>query len=165
MTSPTLELASETIALCMTTPVPIGVGEANEAENCGTGAGVFREKVGTTLRFRSLQSLTDALTVAENDSECTVDFDLDPTQVLRWNIAPAGDKDGVNLSYALPESVDVGTFRLYRNGVRQLRDDGGAADFRLTESGGAGTGYDTILMTTEALLAWELLTADYLVSA
>lgn len=163
--SPTLELASQTIELCMTTPVPVGVGEANDAENCGTGAGVFREKVGTTLRFRSLQSLSDALTVAENDPDCSVDFDLDPTQVLRWNVAPSGDKDGVNLNYLLPESVDVGTFRLYRNGVRQWRDDGGSADFRLTESGGAGTGYDTIVVTTEALLAWELLTADYLVSA
>lgn len=165
VTSVPLELVSQTIELCMTTPVPVGVGEANEAQNCGTGAGVYREKVGTTLRFRSLQSLSDALTVAENDPECTVDFDLDPTQVLRWNIAPTGDMDGVNLTYALPESADKGTFRLYRNGVRQLQDDAGSCDFRLTESGGVGTGHDTIVITTEALLGWELLTADYLVSA
>ena len=165
VTSQPLELVSQTIELCMTTPVPVGVGEANDAENCGTGAGIFREKVGTTLRFRSLQSLSGALTVAENDPECTVDFDLDPTQVMRWNIAPTGDKDGVNLTYTLPDNADKDTFRLYRNGVRQLQDDGGGCDFTLTESGGAGAGYDTIVMTTEALLGWELLTADYLVSA
>lgn len=163
--SQSLELVSSGIELCMTTPIPVGVGEANEAENCGTGAGVYREKVGTTLRFRSLQSLSDALTLAENDPECTVDFDLDPTQVLRWNISPTGDKNGVNLTYTLPETADKVTFRLYRNGVRQLQDDGGACDFTLVEGGGAGAGYDTIVFTTPALLSWELLTADYLVGA
>lgn len=161
----TLELASQSINLCMTTPVPVGVGEANDGQNCGTGVGVFRDKQGTTLRFRTLQSLSDALTVAENDPECSVDFDLDPTQILRWNIAPTGDKDGVNLSYALPDLVDKDTFRLYRNGVRQMQDDAGSCDFRLTESGGAGTGFDTVEITTPALASWELLTADYLVGA
>lgn len=161
----TLELVSETVQLCMTSPVPVGVGEANDGQNCGTGAGVYRDKVSTTLRFRSLQSLSDALTIAENDPECTVDLDLDPTQVLRWNVEPVGDKDGVNLAYVLPDAVDRETFRLYRNGIRQRAEDGDGSDFRLAESGGVGSGYDQIVITREALLDWELLTADYLVSA
>ena len=161
----TLELVSETIQLNMTTPIPVGVGEANDGQNCGTGAGVYRDKVSTTLRFRTLQSLSDALTVAENDPECSVDFDIDPTQVLRWNVVPAGDLDGLNLIYSLPEAADKATFRLYRNGVRQRQDDAGLSDFLMSESGGAGTGFDTVVLTTPAPLGWELLTADYLVSA
>lgn len=164
--SPTqLEMSSSPIQLCMTTPVPVGVGEANDGANCGTGAGVYRDKQGTTLRFRTLASLAAALTVAENDPECSVDFDLDLQQNLRWNVFPTGDKDGANLSYALPESVVPETFRLYRNGIRQREDDAGSCDFRLIEGGGAGAGYDTVVFTTPALLSWELLTADYLVSA
>lgn len=160
-----LELTSAGIDLCMTTPVPVGTGEANDGATCGTGAAVYRDKQGTTLRFRSLQSLSDALTVAENDPECSVDFDLDPTQILRWNVLPSGAKDGANLNYALPESVDRDTFRLYRNGVRIREDSASGCDFRLWESGGAGAGYDRIEITAPAMLDWELLTADYLVSA
>jgi len=160
-----LVLASASIDLQMTTPVPIGTGEANDGVNCGSGARVYRDKQGTTLRFRTLQSLSDALSVAENDPECSVDLDLDPTAVLRWNVAPTGALDGVNLTFTLPEAADKTTLRLYRNGVRQLQDDAGAADFKLEESGGSGAGYDTIVVTTPALLGWELLTADYLVSA
>ncbi|MBT8102934.1 MAG: hypothetical protein KJO95_08180 [Gammaproteobacteria bacterium] len=159
-----LQLASTGIDLCLTSPIPIGVGEANEAENCGAGAGVFREKVGTTLRFRSLQSLSDGLTIAENDGECTVDFDLDPTQLEKWNVTPSGDLNGVNVTYTLPDDVAATSLRLYRNGVRQKEDAGGACDFELGESGGAGTGYDTIVINTPALLSWEQLTADYLVA-
>lgn len=160
-----LELASSGINLSLASPIPVSSGEANDGASCGTGARVYRDKVGTTLRFRTLQSLSDALTVAENDPDCSIDFDLDPTQVLRWNVSPTGDKDGLNVDYALPESVDRPTFRLYRNGVRQSEDPGGASDFRLWESGGAGAGYDRIEITAPAMLDWELLTADYLVSA
>ena len=34
VSSPSLELASAPVNLCMTSPVPVGVGEANEAVNC-----------------------------------------------------------------------------------------------------------------------------------
>jgi len=165
VSSPSLELASAPVNLCMTSPVPVGVGEANEAVNCGTGAGVYRDKQGVTLRFRTLQSLTLALTVAENDPECSIDLDIDVTQVLRWNMTPAGLKDGLNLIYSLAEAVLPSTFRLYRNGIRQLEDVAGSCDFTLSESGGVGTGYDRITITAPALLDWELLTADYAVSA
>jgi len=164
VTAPALDLVSSPIDVCLTTPVPVGTGEANDGANCGTGAGVYRDKQGATLRFRSLQSLSDGLTFAENDAECTVDADLDLTQVERWNVEPSGDKDGANLTYTLPEAVLAATLRLYRNGVRLREDTGGGSDFALSESGGAGTGYDRITITAPALVGWELLTADYVLT-
>jgi len=74
----TTELSLETTPteLCFSSPVPVGSGEANTASNCGTGAGVYRDQQGVNLRFRSLRSLADGLKVEENDTDCTVDFDL-----------------------------------------------------------------------------------------
>lgn len=87
---------------------------------------------------------------------------IDQTSIERFNIEPSGAKNGVNTIFTLPENVVFSTFRLYRNGVRLREDSGGTCDFKLVESGGSGTGYDS-LETTDGypLLSWELLTADY----
>jgi len=85
---------------------------------------------------------------------------------FRWNQDLQGTKDGVNATFVLPggdqftQSGEL-VIRVYRNGQR-LRL-GSLNDYTVSESGGPGTGYDTILFLGPAPLPYEELTADYLV--
>ena len=47
-------------------------GEANTGENVGGGAGVFKDKLGETLRFRSLTSSDGSVTITENADEIDI---------------------------------------------------------------------------------------------
>ena len=61
----------------------------------------------------------------------------------RFNIEPAGAINGVNRIFTTPEDfVHNGdkTIRVYRNGQRQTVDE----DYTVSESGGVGTGFDTV---------------------
>jgi hypothetical protein len=167
ITTHTLELATQTLEVCFATPIPMSTGEANTASNCGDpeGVGIFNQKQGVNLEFRNLRSITDAIFLAVNPVDCTIDIDFDESANVRYNVEPVGDKDGLNIDYALPDTVVPSLFRLYRNGVRQMEDTLGTCDFRLSESGGVGTGYDTVEITTPALLSWEQLTADYVIAS
>lgn len=84
---------------------------------------------------------------------------------MRWNKDLVGAKDGVNQDFAVPggekfiQSGEI-IIRVYRNGVRQ--NFGADSDYTVSESGGVGTGYDTITFTGPAPLAYEELTADYM---
>lgn len=70
----------------------------------------------------------------------------------------AGVKDNVNLVFTTPELFIAETEKVYRNGVSLER----GGDYSISESGGVGTGYDTITLTAgSGLLAWEKLAADY----
>jgi hypothetical protein len=77
---------------------------------------------------------------------------------LKWNVVPAGDKDGLNTSYTTPDFFVDGTLRLYINGQRLLQ--GGSDDFTTSESGGVGTGFDTVTIAYPPRLKDNLL-ADY----
>lgn len=86
---------------------------------------------------------------------------------FRWNIDLIGARNGANVTYTTPEDFiqASGTYpnvviRVYWNGVR-LRL-GASNDYTVSESGGAGTGYDTIVMAV-APKADDQLTADYIV--
>jgi hypothetical protein len=84
---------------------------------------------------------------------------------LKYNIEPAGDKDGVNLVYTTPDYFlqdSLSTIRIYRNGQRL--SEGSGNDYTVSESGGVGTGYDTITITEDALLSDEALIVDYVVA-
>lgn len=70
-----------------------------------------------------------------------------------------GTKDGSNRIFTTPDYFLPDTIRVYRNGDRQ--DDG---DYVLSESGGVGTGYDTITFGPEnPPLSNEKLFADYVI--
>jgi hypothetical protein len=72
----------------------------------------------------------------------------------------AGPKDGVNRTYTAPEKFRPETIIVYRNGVTQ--DQGPAGDYVAVESGGPGTGYDTVQFGSQLPpLAVEKLFADY----
>jgi hypothetical protein len=85
---------------------------------------------------------------------------------LRLDIIPIGVIDGVNLTFTTPEKfVQVApiVIRVYRNGQRQaLLQDGGDGDYSVSESGGIGTGYDTITFVAGAKLKpGAVLRVDY----
>lgn len=51
-----------------------GGGEANTGANAGSGAGVFRDKTGTTLNFRSIVAATAAVVVSQLTDTIQVAF-------------------------------------------------------------------------------------------
>jgi hypothetical protein len=65
------------------TPPGATGGEANTASNIGTGSGLFKQKVGIDLEFRSIRTSDSILTVVENTGNNTVDIAF----------APSGDVD------------------------------------------------------------------------
>lgn len=76
-----------------------------------------------------------------------------------------GPRNGANLVFTLPETFDAGSLKVYRNGVREMRDQLGACDYVVSESGGAGTGFDTITFLDRPPIANENLFADYVPAA
>jgi hypothetical protein len=80
---------------------------------------------------------------------------------LRWDIAVSGSVDGVNLDFITPEKfVQVAplTIVVYRNGQRQTL----GGDYTVSESGGIGTGYDTITFASGAMVKpGTILRVDY----
>jgi len=81
----------------------------------------------------------------------------------RWQVEVLGPKNGLNLTYTTPEKFIPGSIQLYRNGSRLMRN-GPASDFSVTESGGLGTGYDTITLSAFPPKSNENLFSDYLLS-
>lgn len=83
----------------------------------------------------------------------------------RWNKDLVGTKDGVNQSFTIPdpEFVQIGetVIRVFYNGQRLRLGSGN--DYTVSESGGVGTGYDTVTLVGVAPFPQEELTADYLV--
>lgn len=80
-----------------------------------------------------------------------------------WGVALVGPKNGVNQTFTTPNKfVNLAggrTIRVFYNGVRQTEID----DYTLSESGGSGTGYDTVfLLTPKRARLGDALTADYI---
>lgn len=87
-----------------------------------------------------------------------------PAALQRWDIQLVGAKNGVNVSFTTPENFQqAGTLhiRVYLNGQRLL--EGGSNDYTVAESGGAGTGFDTVNLAV-APKSNDNLTADYVVA-
>ena len=76
-----------------------------------------------------------------------------------------GPKTGLNYTFIVPggekfvHNLPFLTIAVYFNGVRQTFID----DYAIIESGGAGTGFDTVVMNV-APLYFDHLTADYVVT-
>jgi hypothetical protein len=81
----------------------------------------------------------------------------------RWDKELIGVKDGFNTSFQTPQNfvqVDEIVIRVYRNGQRLSL--GASKDYTVSESGGVGTGYDTVTFNGSPPLDYEILTADYI---
>jgi hypothetical protein len=81
----------------------------------------------------------------------------------KFQIDLIGDKNGVNLVYTLPDKFEPSALRIYLNGVRQMRRNG-SCDYSIAESGGAGTGFDTVAFVDRPPRADDNLFADYRVA-
>jgi hypothetical protein len=74
----------------------------------------------------------------------------------------SGTKDHTNLVFTTPTKFFPNTIAVYYNGQRLCRGTG--SDYDISESGGVGTGYDTITLLAPALAPYpnEVLFADYI---
>lgn len=82
---------------------------------------------------------------------------------FRFNVALVGTKDGANLAYTLPggdkaRNADPGyQVLVYVNGQRWTPNE-----YTVSESGGVGTGYDTVTLNAGCeLISTDDLEADY----
>jgi hypothetical protein len=77
-----------------------------------------------------------------------------------FNVALLGVKNGVNLVFTTPDDfvhvVSGETIRVFYNGQRLLESE----DYVISESGGMGSGYDTVTMFVAPRID-DKLTADY----
>ena len=101
-----LQLKVDSIAY-VTTPAPPGSGEVNTASNVSGGAGVFKQKTGVDLEFRSLSS--SDLNITEGADE--IEIQAQPQLITNYsNITPvAGMKVLLENSGTL-RSTDVANF-------------------------------------------------------
>lgn len=75
---------------------------------------------------------------------------------------PSGVIDGVNKTFTTWGYFQEGSIAVYYNGQRLRR--GASNDFTVGESGGSGTGFDTIVLTfaPKAVFGVDVVTVDYL---
>jgi len=83
-----------------------------------------------------------------------------PASLQRWDVHLIGVVDGANLVFTTAEYFrnDGNHIRVHWNGFR-LRG-GIGNDYVVSESGGPGTGFNTVTLV-EAPRAGDVLTADY----
>jgi hypothetical protein len=73
---------------------------------------------------------------------------------------PFGDQDGANLSFVTASQFVPQSLQVFINGLRQAVNQDGTQDITVGESGGLGTGFDTI-NTAFALLQNDRILCDY----
>ena len=75
---------------------------------------------------------------------------------------PAGVKDGVNKNFTTAAYFNPSSMRVYLNGQRLL--EGASEDYTLAESGGLGTGFDTIILALAPITNAkpDVLLVDYI---
>ncbi len=85
---------------------------------------------------------------------------------LREDEQLVGATNGANITFLIPDSKkalnqEPGVkVKVYYNGQRL--HEGGVNDFIVIESGGAGTGFDTVLLSFPPL-SGDLVSADYII--
>ena len=87
--------------------------------------------------------------------------EFNPSESERFGIPLTGAYNGVNRDFTIPELIlsdASASLRVYLNGQRLLHGVGN--DYVVTESGGAGTGYDTVIVAVPPQ-SYESLIADY----
>ena len=88
-------------------------------------------------------------------------------QFLRDDEQLVGATNGVNITFILPDGDQAAHFepgakiKVYYNGQRL--HEGGLNDLIVSESGGVGTGFDTVFLSFSPL-SGDLISADYIVT-
>jgi len=152
-----LSLKTEPIRLVLSMPIPIGVGEANTGVNVGGAAGeIFRDKTGEALNFRTIEGVGIAV---ETDGDIVRLTDSGGNEVC--GESPSGTKDGVNAIFTTANDFRETSLKVYFNGIRQAQGTG--CDYEVSESGGVGTGFDTITVAVPPR-SNESLLVDYVIA-
>lgn len=77
----------------------------------------------------------------------------------KYNVPLVGLINGTNQTYTTPDLFNATTIAVYYNGQRLQPTD----DFTLGESGGPGTGYDTVSLVVTPQVGDHLL-SDYILA-
>lgn len=83
---------------------------------------------------------------------------------FKFNRPLSGALNGVNVTFTTPEDFLPDTLQFFLNGVGPL-DVGPGCDVTISESGGVGTGYDTVTFVHFAPGPTDKLRAHYLTSS
>lgn len=123
--------------------------------------------------FTSLNFIGGAVTASASATPGVADVTVTGTATggleigdFKEYVALSGAQNGTNLVYTIPDKAIHAPpgfqLKVYRNGV--LLNPGVSNDFTASESGGAGTGFDTITFATgSAPKSYECLWAAYTV--
>ena len=171
-----VDSANNSVAISQTTVTPTlsislsAAGEVNTASNVGTGAQVYKEKVGTDLRLRTLIGGTGIYAITNNED---ITFSLgDVNGEIDTDLIPDGNetRDLGSLTnrwrdlYLSGTSIDLGGASITSNGtIVALPADSTAGGFRIlttnddTDSIGEGT---TNLFYTSARFNTDFATKD-----
>ena len=80
---------------------------------------------------------------------------------FKYEVEPSGTKNGTNVVFTTPDNFLEDTIRLYVRGQRWQR--GAGCDYVVSESGGAGTGFDTITLLRTGPRSDDAFFVDYTV--
>jgi len=92
---------------------------------------------------------------------------LNPLGFLRYQQLLGGAVDGQNRVYTTPDKFRPDSISVFLNGHRLEQVDTpstGLAAFSISESGGAGSGYDTVTFRTISPPPRSILWADYILA-
>lgn len=91
---------------------------------------------------------------------CRIGAVLD-TGRFKYGVPLIGDVDGLNMTFLSPDVFVSTSLRVHYNG--QKLHEGITEDYVISESGGVGTGYDTVTLNV-APVSGDRVTANYIVS-
>lgn len=92
-------------------------GQTNTASNVGTGEGVFKQKTGVDLEFKSLIGQTDKIILTGNTNDITFTLGTDVVTIDQANAYDAGFKQsfvanattaGININTQVPSTLAIG---------------------------------------------------------
>lgn len=95
------------------------------------------------------------------DTDHVVAGDSISLSKIRIGVELDGTRDGINWAFTTPEKfkhITNVSIAVFRNGIRLNFGD----DYLLSESDGAGTGWDVVVISDNPPLPFEQLIADYI---
>lgn len=81
---------------------------------------------------------------------------------FRWGVELNGLKNDINLTFTTSEYFVESSICVYRSGQRL--NVGADRDYTVSESGGVGTGFNTVIFASPAPKEYENLLVDYVVA-
>jgi hypothetical protein len=115
---------------------------------------ILDEGIQVSPDVSSINFVGDAVEATAVGSDITVTVSGVAGSNRIFNEVPSGAIDGINTAYTTASNFVPGTEELYLNGVH-LRE-GVGCDFTRSESGGVGTGFDTVTLAVIPIVGDQL---------